>query len=168
MLSLWGCSGGNSQRSGSTEQTTSSEPDWWFMKEDPENYFYGFGQAKKQNPSLGQKIAAQRAKQDISDQVKSSITSEVRDFMQESGLGETAQALEFSEATSVSLSNNVLQGAASDKYHKAKDGTVYIRVTYSKNKVDQAVLNSVKREEALYNEFKASQAFNRLEEKVSE
>ena len=167
ILSLWGCSGGNDSRSGSTEQTASSEPDWWFVKPDPNNYFYGFGQAKKQNPSLAQKVAAQRAKQDISDQVKSSITSEIRDFMQESGIGETAQALEFSENTSVSLSDNVLQGAASDKYSKAQDGTVYIRVTYSKNKVDQSLLNAAKREEALYNEFKASQAFDRLESKVS-
>ena len=167
MISLWGCSSGGGQRSGSTEQTTSTEPDWWFNPPTSDDSFYGFGQAKKQNPSLAQKVATQRAKQEISEQVKSTIQNEIRDYMQESGLGETAQALEFSENTTVAISNNVLQGAVSDKYSKGKDGTVYIRVSYPKDGVDKALLNAAKREEALYNEFKASQAFDRLEQKVS-
>ena len=41
------------------------------------------------------------------------------------------------------------------------------RVSYSKDGVDKALLNAAKREEALYNEFKASQAFDRLEKKFS-
>ena len=88
--------------------------------------------------------------------------------MSESGIGDSAEAIEFSENTTVSLSNNVLEGAASDKYFKAKDGTVYIRVKYSKNRVNEKLVNAAKREEALYNEFKASQAFDRLEKKVSD
>ena len=34
--------------------------------------------------------------------------------------------------------------------------------------VDKALLDAAKREEALYNEFKASQAFDRLEKKFSD
>lgn len=165
LLTFWGCAAGT--RSGSTEATTSDTPEWWFNPAVSETHFYAFGQAKKQNPSLAQKVAQQRARDDISNQVKSSVQNEIRDYMQESGLGETAQALEFSENTTVAISNNVLQGAASDKYFKGKDGTVYIRVSYSKEGVDKALLNAAKREEALYNEFKATQAFGRLEKKVS-
>ena len=165
LLTLWGCAGG--PRSGSTEETTSETPEWWFNPSVSETHFYAFGQAKKQNPSLAQKVAQQRARADISNQVKSSVQNEIRDYMQESGLGETAQALEFSENTTVAISNNVLQGAVSDKYSKGKDGTVYIRVSYPKDGVDKALLSSAKREEALYNEFKASQAFDRLEQKFS-
>ena len=38
---------------------------------------------------------------------------------------------------------------------------------YSKDKIGQAIVSAAKNEEALYNEFKASQAFDRLEQKVS-
>tara|TARA_B100000941_G_C28498710_1_gene552624 strand:+ start:382 stop:930 length:549 start_codon:yes stop_codon:yes gene_type:complete len=165
LLTVWGCAGGVS--SGSTEQTTSDEPEWWFNPADSETHYYGFGQAKKQNPSLAQKAAKQRAKQSISSDVKDAITSEIRDYMSESGLGDNAQALEFSESTTISLSDNVLTGASSDKYYKAKDGTVYVRVKYSKDAVSKGILNAAKKEEALYNEFKASQAFDRMERKVS-
>jgi len=167
VIGLTACSSGGGQKSGSTEQTSSSEPDWWYNPADSDDYLYGFGQAKKQNPSLAQKVATQRAKQSISDQVKSNVTSEIRDYMSESGLGDNAQAIEFSENTTTSLSDNVLNGAASDKYSKGKDGTVYIRVKYEKAKIDQAIVSAAKNEEALYNEFKASQAFDRLEQKVS-
>ena len=164
LLTLWGCAA--SERSGSTEQTSSGEPLWWFNPSTSETYYYGFGQAKKQNPSLAQKVAKQRARQSISDDVKSNITSEIRDYMQESGLGENAQAIEFSENTTVSLSDNVLQGATGDKYYKANDGTVYIRVSYSKNAVSKGIISAAKREEALYNEFKAGQAFDRMEKQL--
>jgi len=156
-----------STRSGSTEETKTDTPDWWFNPAASETHYYAFGQAKKQNPSLAQKVATQRAKDDISNQVKSTVQNEIRDYMQESGLGENAQALEFSENTSVAISDNVLQGAIPDKYFKANDGTVYVRVSYAKDNVDKALVNSVKREEALYNEFKATQAFGRLEKKTS-
>ncbi len=164
IILLVGCA---STRSGSTEETKTDAPEWWFSPAASETHYYAFGQAKKQNPSLAQKTATQRAKDDISNQVKSNVKNEIRDFMQESGLGENAQALEFSENTTVAISNNVLEGAIPDKYFKAKDGTVYVRVSYSKENVNKNLINSIKREEALYNEFKATQAFGRLEEKTS-
>ncbi len=163
-LIVIGCAG---PRSGSTEVTKSDTPEWWFNPATSETHYYAFGQAKKQNPSLAQKTATERARADISSQVKSSVTSEIRDWMQESGVGETAQAQEFSENTTIATSDNVMQGATPDKYDKAKDGTVYIRVSYPKEAVEKAIFNAAKREEALYNEFKASQSFERLEKKFS-
>ena len=157
-----------SNRSGSTEDTKSDTPDWWFSPATSETHYYGFGQAKKQNPSLAQKTATARAMAEISSQVKASIQSELRDWMQESGVGENAQALEFTESTIISASENALQGASPDKYEQARDGTVYIRVSFPKDAVERELVNAAKREEALYNEFKASQAFDRLEKKFSD
>ena len=164
LLILVGCAG---PRSGSTEETNSSAPEWWFNPATTETHYYAFGQAKKQNPSLAQKTATARALADISNQVKGSVTSEIRDWMQESGIGETAEALEFSESTVMAAANSLEQGYTSDKYEGMKDGTVYVRISYSKDAVEKDIFNAAKREEALYNEFKASQSFERLEEKFS-
>ena len=154
-------------RSGSTEQTKTDVPEWWFNPPTSETHYYAFGQAKKQNPSLAQKAATERARAEISDQIKKNISSEIRDWMRESGLGETAEALEFTENTIVSVSNNALEGASADKYARMDDGTVYVRVSYPKDRVSKQLVDTAKREEALYNEFKASQAFDRLEKKTS-
>jgi hypothetical protein len=165
LLTLWGCAAGPG--SGSTEQTSSQEPEWWFNPAVSETHYYSFGQAKKQNPSLAQKTAKQRASQGISEQVRLDVTGYISDMMQESGIGESAQALEFTENTTVGVTKSSLDGAVADKYFKAKDGTVYVRVSYSKDTIQKKILNATKREEALYNEFKATQAFEKLEKKVS-
>ena len=123
---------------------------------------------KKQNPSLAQKSATERARAEISSQVKASVQTELRDWMQESGVGENAQALEFTENTIISASDNAFQGSKPDFYEVAKDGTVYIRVSYPINAVEKGLFDAAKREESLYNEFKASQAFDRLEKKFSD
>jgi len=163
-MMIVGCA---SNRSGSTEQTNLAEPDWWFNPAVSETHYYGFAQAKKQNPSLAQKVATARAREEISNQVKAFTRSELRDWMQESGLGDNAEARAFTDNTLQTTSNNVLEDAIPDKYTKGKDGTVYVRVSYTKNKVDKALIEAAKRDDALFNEFKASQAFERMNKKVS-
>lgn len=165
LLLLAGCA---SNRPGSTESSKSEEPEWWFNPATSDTYYFAFGQAKKSNPSLAQKAATERARQEISTQVKVAIQSELRDWMQASGTNANAQALEFTENTIISVSDNVMQGATPDKYEKGDDGTVFVRVSYLKNSVDKSLIDAAKREEALYNEFKATQAFQRLEKKTAE
>ena len=165
MCALFLLAGCASNRSGSTEYTKSNTPKWWFNPATSETHYYAFGQATKQNPSLAQKTATERARAEISSQVKAVVQSELRDWMQESGVGENAQALEFTENTIISVTDNAFQGAKPDKYEVAKDGTVFIRVSYPIDAVEKGLFDAAKREEALYNEFKASQAFDRLEKK---
>jgi len=152
-----------SASSGSTESRNSSDmPSWFLVPPTAEDAFYGVGMAKKQNPSLAKKAATARARTEISSAINIKVTSMVKDFMQESGVGETAQALEFSEAVTKQVSDNALAGSAVKEAYVAKDGTIYILVEYSLNQVKETALNAANREEALYNEFKASQAFEEL------
>ena len=160
-----GCAAPN-PGSGSTEQRSSSDmPQWFLMVPTAEDAFYGVGMAKKQNPSLAKKAATARARTEISSAVNTKVQSMIKDFMQESGVGETAQALEFTEQVTKQVTDNSLQGSNIKEAYVAKDGTIYILVEYSLNQVKENALSAAKsanREEALYNEFKASQAFEEL------
>ena len=164
-LILIGCS---SNRSGSTEETRSDTPDWWFSPATSETHYYAFGQAKKQNPSLAKQTATARARTEISQAVNVKVASLLKDFMQESGIGDNAQATEFSQAVTKQVTNNSLQGSAIKEAYVAKDGTIYILVEYSLNSVRQNALDAAKKEEALYNEFKAKQGFDDLEKAISD
>jgi bifunctional DNA-binding transcriptional regulator/antitoxin component of YhaV-PrlF toxin-antitoxin module len=66
------------------------------------------------------------------------------------------------------VTNNSLQGSAIKEAYVAKDGTIYILVEYSLNSVRQNALDAAKKEEALYNEFKANQGFDALEKAISD
>jgi len=163
-LLLYGCAG---TRSGSTEERGSKDmPSWALDTPIDDNIIYAVGQGKKQNPSLAKKTATGRARSEISQQVSIKVASLFNDFMQESGVGENAQALEFTENVTKQVSNNVLNGSKVSKTYAAKDGTIFVLVEYSLDLAKQEALKAVKSEEALFNELKARQGLEALEEAV--
>jgi len=165
LLVFSGCS---STGSGSTEQRGSSDmPSWFLMPPTSEDALYGVGQAKKQNPSLAKSTATARARTEVSQAVNVKVSSMMKDFMSESGIGENAQAQEFSEAVTKQVTDNSLLGSVVKEAYVAKDGTVYILVEYNLNSVKQNALDAAKKEEALYNEFKANQSFDDLENSIN-
>ena len=165
-ITFWGCSTSDPARSGSTEETRSEMPEWFVNPELSETHFYGNGMAKKQNPSLGQKAAIARARDDIAAQISVQVENLMKDFMQESGVGENAQSLEFTSSVSKQVVSKTLQGSVPDKQIYAEDGTWYVRVRYSKADAKDAMLEAASREEALFNEFKANQGFEDLEKAI--
>ena len=166
MMLLVGCA---STGSGSTESRGSSDmPSWFLVPPTAEDALYGVGQAKKQNPSLAKQTATARARTEISQAVNVKVASLLKDFMQESGIGDNAQATEFSQAVTKQVTSNSLKGATIKEAYVAKDGTIYILVEYSLNSVRQNALDAAKKEEALYNEFKAKQGFDDLEKAISD
>ncbi len=139
-------------------------PNWFLNPPTSSDYFYGVGSSKKQNPSLAKKIATTRARTEISEAVKTEVSSLISDFMQESGIGENSQATEFNESVSKSVSNNVLSNNTIKEVFNAEDGTIYVLVEMPKNAIKEQSLNAAKKEQALFNEFKAQQGFDKLEE----
>lgn len=161
---LAGCA---SSRSGSTEASRMGDvPTWFLMPPSVEDAIYGVGSAKKQNPSLARKAATARARDEIAQSVNVKVTNMLKDFMQESGVGENAQALEFTESVSKQVASVSLQGSSIKEAYIGKDGTFYVMVEYPLKSLRQASLDEAKKQEALYNEFKATQGFNELEKAI--
>lgn len=158
-----------SSGSGSTEQRGSSDmPSWFLVPPNSDDALYGVGQSKKQNPSLAKSVATARARTEVSQAVNVKVSSMMKDFMSESGIGENAQALEFSEAVTKQVTDNALAGCIVKEAHVAKDGTIYILVEYPLNSIRQKTLDAANKEEAMYNEFKANQSFDDLEKSIKE
>ena len=117
-----------SSRSGSTEQTNSDFPEWFTDRETSDEYYYGIGMAKKQNPSLCLKVATSRARDDVAAQISTIVESMIEDVMEESGIGKNAQSIEFSSSISKQIVSKTLEGSSVDKTQMAKDGTYFVRV----------------------------------------
>ena len=165
LLVLAGCAG--KMVSGTTEARESRDmPDWSLERPIAEGIIYGVGQARKQNPSLAKTVAAQRARDEVAAAVKIRVESLVKDFMQESGVGERAGALEFTQAVSKGVTDATLTGAIIKETYIAKDGTYFVLVEYSLDQARRAAIESARQEEALWNEFKAEQGFEALEREL--
>ena len=162
ILFIVGCS--SSKPGGSS----SDMPSWFLMPPNSEGFIYGVGQANKQNPSLSKQAATARARTEISQSVNVKVASMLKDFMQQSGVGDDAMATEFTESVTKQVTNNSLKGSTVKEAYVAKDGTMYIMVEYSMNSLKQAAVSAAKKEEALYNEFKANQGFDELEKSIND
>ena len=163
---LWmaGC-GTAGHRSGSTEASAMGDAPKWFLKmPESADILYGVGSAKKQNPSLARKTATARARDEIGQAVEVKVTNLMKDFMQESGIGENAQATEFSQSVSKQVTATSLQGSTIKEAYMGKDGTMYILVEYSLDSARQAALAEAKKKEADFHKLEAQKGFDELEE----
>lgn len=166
MTTLWltGC-GSTSPRSGSTEESTMSDAPEWFLKMPASaDILYGVGNAKKQNPALARKTATARARDEVSQAVEVKVSNLMKDFMEESGIGDNAQALELSKSVSKQVAAVTLQGSTVRESHIGKDGTMYILVEYSLSAARHAALEEAKNREAEFNKLEAQKGFDELEE----
>lgn len=150
--------------------------EWVWTPPSAEDAFYGVGNASKATPSLAKQTATHRARVEIAQTCSVEVSSLVKDFMEQSGIGEGAQPLEFSQAVGKSVSTVTLAGS------KIKDTCFltgpggspteyWVLVEYPVGKLREMSLDAAKqeamREEAMYNEWKAEQGFEKLNEELA-
>ena len=164
LLFLVGCAGSKSK-----PMSNKGLPDWFLNPPKFENKFVGVGDASRPQFSLSKQVATERARVEIARAVETTITSALNQHMKASGLGAEASATEFTESVSKSLASTTLQGCVIEKT-EILDGRVFVMVVYDANKAKEAAKAAArveaKKEEALYNEFKARQAFDSLDQAI--
>jgi len=145
----------------------SSLPDFFLNPPTSSDYLYGVGNAKKANLSLDRQTATARARDEIARSVSVKVSNMIKDFLQQSGVGESAQALEFTESVSKQVANTSLSGATVKEVSQGDDGMIYVLVEYPLSAVRQTALAEAKKREAQYTEFKAMQSFEDLEKEIA-
>lgn len=150
---------------------SSSIPDWYTEPPQTNDVFYGVGDAKRPQQALSKKVATARARDEVAQAVEVKVSTMLKDFMQSSGIGENASALEFNESVSKHVAQVSMQGCIISETFIAKDGTVYVMVQYPIKQAKEETLKKAKEEiknhEALFNEFKARQGFEALEKELN-
>ena len=148
--------------SNAPQSNAPSMPSWAMNVPTNEGYIYGVGSSKKQNPQLGRTAAIGLARDEIARSLEVKVSSMFKNFMQESGIGENAQALEFTETVTKQVTSTTLSGSFVSQVEIMNDGTVWALVELNLDQVKNAAIDKAKKEEALFNEFKASQSFDEL------
>lgn len=146
-------------------------PDWFISPpEEDDTFIYAAGMGESRKMELAMDKAKQAGKVELSERIAATVQSQVKNFTQEAGMTENTQIVEFYQSTSKTVTNNTLNGVTVIKRYpyEKKGGTwvAYVLLGLKKDAIDTAVVNVIKNEEALYAEFKASQAFKELEATV--
>ncbi len=146
---------------------------------DDVGFFFGTGQATKEVGALAKDAADVRALTEVGRQVSTQVKSKIQDYMAQSGAsGDNPGVLEFTEVVSRLITETELTGARIDKRAVSDDGRTYFSmaiypleeaqalISQLVNKGKEELTSSYKgNENALFNEFKARQAFGQLDGK---
>ena len=154
---------------GTKVASESDVPDWYLNPPKYEDRFVGVGDALRPQMSLSKTVATTRAKAEISRALETKVSTMVKSFLQASGMGADASALEFTEDVTKSVSSTTLKGCTIDRT-EIKNGRVFVMVTYdateARMQAKEATRNAAKKKETLYNEFKAKQGFDALDKEI--
>ena len=155
-------------------------PDWYLNPEDfltekygtEDSYFYGTGQATKVVASLAKQAADSRAISEVTRQIGLQAKAKIQDYLAQSGATEgNPGVLEFTESVSKQIAEAKMVGARVIQRSTKDNRTYFSLAVYSLNDaqrlaaqvMNQQKFNYMNNEEALFNEFKARQAFDALD-----
>jgi len=165
MLILAGC-GGKSGTPKGVEKVY--YPGWWRTQDSPDYVFtYGVGEKVSQNSSFD--AAKANAMLEAAQYVESYVQGMVKNYEEEAGVNNpqvlavvTKVVKDVAKAkftnTLVNQQETLIVDTDAGKRYKT-----FVRVSIPKDSINKNMLNKIKNEEALYNQFKASQAFDDLE-----
>ncbi len=144
-------------------------PEWYLNPPQAEDAIYQAGDAVKSSMALAKDAADARARDAIARTVELRVTNMMKDFMQQSGMGEDAEALEFTSSVSKQVANTVLKGCRIVKREMKVEGNnyhAYSLAEYNLNSLIEETRNEARRQKALYNEAKANLSFEELEKEI--
>lgn len=144
-------------------------PEWYLNPPQAEDALYEGGDAVKMSMALAKTAADGRARDAIARILEVKVSNMLKNFMQQSGMGADAEALEFTSSVSKQVANTVLKGARVIKREMKIEGSsyhAYALVEYSLNSLIQETVNAAKKQKSLYNEAKANLNFDDLEKEI--
>jgi len=159
------CGGGDKQPSGVQR---AYYPDWWRVQ-DNADYIYSFGMATKVSQTASYDAAYADAILAASQYVDTRVAGMVKNYEEEAGV-QDPQVLALVSKVVKAVTSADFNGALVNKQEtivlENKSFQTFVRVAIPKDTVNRSLVNQIHNEEALYNQFKASQAFEELEREV--
>lgn len=158
------CGGGN------PPVNESGAPDFVLNPPVEKGVIFGTGMAQKASQQLAKETADLRAKKEIAKVLGEKVSTLMKDFMGESGIGETAEVTEFVQSVTKSVSNVELIGVEIVRRDYI-DGTMYSLAKYSldgemRKQIESTVTKNLSSRQALLSEFRAKQGFEELDREL--
>ncbi|MCD6181673.1 MAG: hypothetical protein J7K89_04755 [Candidatus Cloacimonetes bacterium] len=147
-------------------------PDWWMLQDNPD-YVNTFGIGESTSRNLSFDAAKNNAMLEAAQYVESYVQGMVKSFEEEAGVVDpTVTKLTSKVVKNVSKAkfSNTLVTKQKPTMEETPNGqryVTYVCVSIPKETINKNMVNKIKQEEALYNAFKASQAFDSLDKEMT-
>ena len=144
------------------------QPNWFNLQNSPE-YVQTYGQATKINQNSSFDAAREYAMLQAAQYVETYVKRMVKNYEEEAGV-ENPQVLALTSKVVKEISNAKFTNVKVTKRKTIEldNGRfqTFVRVSIPKETLNKNLMHKIKNEEALYNQFKASQTFDELEKEL--
>jgi len=138
----------------------------WYGKQDTSEYIYTYGYQEGVSQRAAESSATAMASAAAAQAVQSHVKTMTDDYISEAGVT-NPEVLRLTEEVTRRVANATFSGAMVTNREPIilPNGRYKVFVQYAipKDQIGKELVNRIASEEALYNRFKASQAFERLE-----
>jgi len=167
MLFVWGCGSSGPKTPEGAKKVY--RPEWWNSQPN-EAYVCTYGQATKVSETASIDAAKANALLEAAQYVETNVKGMIKNYEEEAGVKDP-QVLALSQKVVKAVSNakfsNILPGKVETLQVNEAEGLrfkTFMQIMIPKTEINKNLKNQIKNEEALYNQFKASQAFQELDE----
>jgi hypothetical protein len=174
LIIFWtGCGGKQVQTAQKSIEIKSKDvksvPDWFLnLPEDP-NYLYAAATATSKDLQMAIDTAKHEGTVSVGQQLETRVSGLFKRFREETGVGEESELLAQTTAVSKAVVSESLNGCKAKKQEVFKEGILYrtyVLMEMPIGMANQALLSKIKAQNEMYTRFRASQAFDELEQEV--
>ncbi len=172
LIILWtGCGGG--KQPGPTGEIkvddTISVPDWFLNPPEDPDHLYAPATAAKKDMQLAINTAKHQGEVSITGQIETKVSGLFKNFMEEAGAGEDSELLALTTSASKAVISDSINFCKAAKQEVKKEGTLfraYVLMEMPIGAASAAMMAQVKSNKHMYDRFRATQAFDELNEEV--
>jgi hypothetical protein len=149
---------------------TADMPDFMVNPPKQTGVLFGTGIADQQSPRLARETADLRARKEIAATLSMKVSSMLKDYLGQAGIGSSAEVTELSRSVTRALSDVELVGVSIEK-REYINGRMYSLAKYpidesTKKTVNEAVSKSLSSIDALLSKFREKQGFEELDKQL--
>lgn len=146
------------------------KPDWYDVESTDGESLYIYGTSAKSTERAAKISAESDAYFQAARYVEAHVKGMMKDFISETG-GENPEITALTEQAVKVVANTKFQGTRvvkSETYEMDGKKKVFLRLSIPQQAINKNVVDKIKKEEALYNRFRASQSFQELDKEIGE
>jgi hypothetical protein len=143
-------------------------PSWWGTQSD-ENYVCTYGQGTNLSENASMNVARSNALAEAAQYVEINVQNLLKNYLEEAGVNDP-QVLALTSNVVRAVANAEFSGTITGKMETRRvqeaEGQRYktwLQLKIPKDQINRSLATQIRNEEALYNQFKASQAFQELD-----
>ncbi|GAB1469033.1 hypothetical protein MASR2M64_18060 [Candidatus Cloacimonadota bacterium] len=163
--------GSNKKKAPKPDGNVVYRPTWWASQPEPA-YVCSYGQGTNASENSSMNTAKANALLEAAQYVEIQVNGMIKTYEEEAGVNDP-QILALTQSVVKAISSarfsGTIPGNIETRVVQEKGGTRYktwTQIKIPKGEINKSVVNNIRNEEALYNQFKASQAFKELEAAV--